>query len=123
MSNEQIQNEPVGMPDEDLATGPPRPFDEVDDPTEGGRGRDEIADGDEGIPRLGLQDDSPLPGVKADDPAETKDPNLSDEEIARRLEERSDVDSGDGVLPEDRDEVRDGGDTIQPPLHPYHPGR
>lgn len=69
-------------------------------------------------------DDSPLPGVKADDPdVGVEDPDLSDEQVARRLDARDDVDSGDGVLPEDTDDVRRGGDTHQPPLHPYHPGR
>ncbi|NLE99099.1 MAG: hypothetical protein GX596_14095 [Propionibacterium sp.] len=69
-------------------------------------------------------DDTPLPGVKADDPeVGTDDPDLSDEQVARRLDQRDDVDSGDGVLPEDSDDVRRGGDTHQPPPRPFLPGR
>lgn len=68
--------------------------------------------------------DSPLPGVKADDQEETRDEDLSDEEVARRLAQRDDVDSGDGVHPEDRGDDRgEGGDTIQPPPRPFLHGR
>lgn len=53
-------------------------------------------------------DTSPLPGVKANDPKTgADDPNLSDEEIAKRLKADPNIDSRDGVVPDDTDSSTD----------------
>lgn len=72
-------------------------------------------------------DATPLPGVKADDPQKgADDPELSDKEVAERLDEDPEVDSRDGVIPDGSTDPEDPdghGGVAAVPFDPTHPAR
>lgn len=74
-----------------------------------------------------IPETNPLPGVKANDPdTGADDPNLSDEEIAKRLESDPSVDSRDGTAPEDSDAAGDDRENLEDGevrVVPVPPGR
>lgn len=72
-------------------------------------------------------DTTPLPGVKADDPDKgAENPELSDEEVAERLNQDPEVDSRDGVIPDGTEDPADPdghGGVAAVPFDPTRPAR